>query len=218
MSTTGASLKWFRDQFADSEKQLARERGVDVYDVLTAEAAEASAGSGNLVFLPYLMGERAPVWDSAARGTLFGLTLHTKRADVIRAILEGVAFGVYHNVQEARALGLQLSRLMAVGGGNSRLWFRIMASMLNMPISIPASSSGAPFGAAVLAGAGVGLIGDLRAFIRGTLVVAETIEPIPAWRERYEQLFEVYLDLYRHTKDDMHRLTAMSASPNDPVQ
>ena len=82
-------------------QQLARQRGVDVYDVLTAEAAEAAAGSGNLVFLPYLMGERAPVWDSAARGTLFGLTLHTQRADVIRAILEGVAFGVYHNVQEA---------------------------------------------------------------------------------------------------------------------
>ena len=121
MSTTGASLKWFRDQFADTEKQLARERGADVYDVLTAEAAEAPAGSGNLVFLPYLMGERAPVWDSAARGTFFGLTLHTTRADVIRAILEGVAFGVYHNVQEARTLGLQLSRLMAVGGGNSRL-------------------------------------------------------------------------------------------------
>jgi xylulokinase len=90
--------------------------------------------------------------------------------------------------------------------------------MLNMPILMPASSSGAPFGAAVLAGAGAGLIGDLRAFLRGTLVVAETIEPIPAWHERYEQLFEVYRDLYRHTKDDMHRLTAMSASPNDPAR
>ena len=69
---------------------------------------------------------------------------------------------------------------------------------------------------AVLAGAGAGLIGDLRAFVRRTLVVAETIEPVPAWRERYEPLFEVYLDLYRHTKDLMHRLTAMSVSTNDP--
>ena len=103
MSTTGAALKWFRDQFADTEKQQARECGVDVYDLLTAAAAESPAGAGNLVFLPYLMGERSPVWDSAARGTLFGLTLNTTRADVIRAILEGVAFGVRHNVQEARA-------------------------------------------------------------------------------------------------------------------
>ena len=99
---------------------------------------------------------------------------------------------------------------MAVGGGNSRLWFEIIASMLNTPISLPASSSGAPFGAAVLAGAGAGLIGDLREFLGRTVAITETIEPVAAWHERYERLFEIYLDLYRQTKGQMHELAALA--------
>ena len=209
MSTTGAALKWFRDQFGQLEKQLAEQRGLDVYEVLTAEAAECEPGAGRLVFLPYMNGERSPIWDSRAQGTLFGLSLQTTRAQVVRAILEGVAFGLCQNVQEARAIGLNLSRLMAVGGGNSEVWFGIMASVLDLPIGLPGASSGAPFGAAILAGVGSGVFRNVREIVRHAVTVARTIEPNPAWHARYRELFEIYRDLYRHLRDDMHRLAVL---------
>jgi xylulokinase len=209
MSTTGAALKWFRDQFGQVEKQLAEQRGLDVYDMLTAQAAECEPGAGNLLFLPYMNGERSPIWDSQAQGTLFGLSLQTTRAQVVRAILEGVAFGVCQNVQEAHALGLDLSRLMAVGGGNSPVWFQIMASVLGLPIGLPGASSGAPFGAAILAGVGAGVFPNVRQIVRQAVTVARTIEPDPAWHARYREMFEIYLDLYRHLRNDMHRLAAV---------
>jgi xylulokinase len=210
MSTSGASLKWFRDQFGDAEKKLAEQRGLDVYDLLTEKAAKVEPGSGGLIFLAYMMGERAPIWDSCAQGTLFGLSLNTTRAHVVRAILEGVAFGLCHNVTEARRIGLNLKRLMAVGGGNSELWFKIIASVLDIPISLPANSSGATFGAAALAGVGAGVYKDIAEIVNKTLVVSKTLEPDPEWTARYRHLFEIYLDLYPRLKNDMHRLAGVS--------
>ncbi|MBN2290992.1 MAG: FGGY-family carbohydrate kinase [Pirellulales bacterium] len=214
MSTTGASLKWFRDQFGQVEQSIAEERGQNVYDILTAAAAEVEPGVGNLIFLPYMNGERAPIWDSSAQGTLFGLSLKTTRAQVIRAILVGVAFGLYQNVREAQNIGLGLSRLMAVGGGNSEHWFRIIASVLGIPICLPGNNSGATFGAAVLAGVGTGVFKGVREIVDQAVTVAKTIEPEPAWHAHYQELFEIYCNLYHHLKDDMHNLAALDRHPD----
>ena len=101
MVSSGGCLRWFRDQFGQAENQAATEGGADSYDLLTRQAAGIEPGSGGVIFLPYMMGERSPLWHSNARGVFFGLSLATPRAALVRAILEGTAFALRHNVETA---------------------------------------------------------------------------------------------------------------------
>jgi xylulokinase len=208
MSSTGACLKWFRDQFGNTEKKAAQKLNLDIFELMDLEASKVEAGAGNLLFLPYMMGERSPIWDSHARGMFIGLTLNTTRKQMIRAILEGTSFALYHNLKEVTKLGLKVNKLKAVGGGsNSDLWLKIKASMLNMPILIPEISTGAPFGDALLAGVGVKLYNNVRDIIRKSIKIKKVIMPDNTWHERYAELFEVYINIYKHTKDDLFKLT-----------
>lgn len=205
MSATGASLKWIRDQFTQKSGLDGDE---DLYRQLTGEAAQIAPGADGLIFLPYMMGERAPLWDPYAQGTLFGLSLATTRGHMVRAIMEGAAFAIHDNYQEAQRLGLQLNRLMAVGGGNNEFWLKIIASVLNVPISQPVRSNGTVFGAALLAGAGTGLYPELEKTVRELLSLRKTIEPDPRWHAHYQKVFAIYKDLYAQLKNNMHRLAA----------
>jgi xylulokinase len=208
MSCTGACLKWFRDQFGNIEKKVAQELNLDFFELLDLEAGKAEVGSGNLLFLPYMMGERSPIWDSHARGMFIGLTLNTTRKQIIRAILEGTSFALYQNLKEITKLGLKVNELKAVGGGsNSDLWLKIKASMLNMPILVPETSVGAPFGDAILAGVGIKLYNNIKDIIQETMKINKVIMPDDKWHERYLELFEVYLNIYKHTKKDLFKLT-----------
>ena len=208
MSSTGACLKWFRDQFGDTEKKMAQELNLDFFEFLDLEASKAEAGAGNLLFLPYMIGERSPIWDSHARGMFIGLTLNTTRKQIIRAILEGTSFALYHNLKEVTKLGLKVNELKAVGGGShSDLWLKIKASIMNIPILVPETSIGAPFGDAILAGVGVKLYHDVRDIIQETVKIKKVIMPDHTWHERYAKLFEVYINIYKHTKDDLFKLT-----------
>ena len=98
---SGGSLRWFRDQLGEAERLAAPLLGVDPFDLLSQEAAASPAGANGVIFLPYMFGERSPIWDSAARGVFFGLSLATKKADLVRAIMEGAAFGLRHNAETA---------------------------------------------------------------------------------------------------------------------
>ena len=171
------------------------------------KASKAEVGAGNLLFLPYMMGERSPIWDSCARGMFIGLTLNTTRKQIIRAILEGTSFALYHNFKEVTKLGLNVNELKAVGGGScSDLWLKIKASMLNIPIAVPETSTGAPFGDAILAGAGVKLYQDIRNIIQESIKIKKVIIPDDRWHKRYAELFEVYLNVYKHIKKDLFKL------------
>ncbi|MBL8163404.1 MAG: carbohydrate kinase, partial [Anaerolineae bacterium] len=117
MVSSGASLRWYREQFGRWEADEAERSGQDVHDLLLSEAATAPPGSENLLFLPYMMGERAPIWHTQARGVLFGLSLSTSRGAVIRAILEGTAFALRHNIDVARQAGVEVREIRSVGGG-----------------------------------------------------------------------------------------------------
>jgi xylulokinase len=205
MSATGASLKWIRDQFTQKSGPDGDE---DLYRQLTDEAAGIPPGADGLIFLPYMMGERAPLWDPYAQGTLFGLSLATTRGHMVRAIMEGAAFAINDNYQEAQRLGLHLNRLMAVGGGNNEFWLKIIGSVLNVPISLPVRSNGTVWGAAILAGAGTGLYPDLEKTARECLSLRKTIEPDPRWHAHYQKVFAIYKDLYAQLKSNMHRLAA----------
>jgi xylulokinase len=192
---SGASLRWLRDLL-----------GGDSFDALTAEAAAEPPGANGLVFLPYMMGERSPIWDSDARGVFLGLTLASGRGALVRAVLEGAAFAVRHNVEVAAAAGIEVAELRSVGGGTqSRLWNQIKADVVGVPVLLPETSIGAPFGDAALACVAAGLHADVGGLVR-TVRVRERFEP----REpgRYDVLYGVYRASYEALRNEFRVLAA----------
>ncbi len=152
---SGGSLRWFRDQLGEAERLAAPLLGVDPFDLLSQEAAASPAGANGVIFLPYMFGERSPIWDSAARGVFFGLSLATKKADLVRAIMEGAAFGLRHNAETAAGSGFEIARLACVGGGaRSAVWNQIKADVLQVPD--PAAARGHGRAAGRCAGRGRG--------------------------------------------------------------
>lgn len=211
-SSTGASLKWFRDQFGYMERLAAEELKLNAYDLMNLEASEVPADAGGIIFLPYMMGERSPIWDTYARGVFAGLTLKTTRGQLIRAIMEGAAFALYHNLQEAAAIGLKIKELRCVGGGAlSNLWLKIKASVINLPVVVPETSLGAPFGDALLAGAGIGIYKDIESLTGEFVHFKQRIEPDSHWHAIYQELYGVYRDLYNHIRDDLFKLAHIKA-------
>jgi xylulokinase len=202
-STTGASLKWFKENLHQEEVN----EKINPFELLSRQAGNAKAGSGKLIFLHYMAGERSPIWDSYARGAFFGLHLNTKKEEMIRAILEGSAYGLRHNIDEAKNIGVSIRELRCVGGGSkSDIWLKIKASVLNMPVVVPDISTGAPFGGAIIAGAGVGIYKSPGQFAKEAAKIKKIVEPNAEWHKVYNELYEVYISLYKNVKTDFYRL------------
>ncbi len=197
MSTSGACLRWFRDELAGTENAEAEQSGADVFDLLTQEAAASVPGSNGVIFLPYMMGERSPIWQTTARGVFFGLTLSTRRNDLVRAILEGTAFAFYHNVEAARRSGIRFEEIRSVGGGaRNGLWSQIKADIAGVPILELEQGAGAPFGDAVLAGFGAGVWPDPGKILDRTVRVRRQFNPRPEQTQRYREYYGIFRDLY----------------------
>jgi xylulokinase len=188
MLSAAGSLQWLRDTLAP---------GVG-FDALMEEAAQASAGSEGLLFLPYLSGERTPHPDPLARGAWVGLTLRHTRAHMVRAVLEGVAFGLRDGFTLLARVGLgEMARARVSGGGaRSPLWRTILASVLAIPLESVAASEGAAYGAALLAGVGVGVWPDVAAACAATIQPGEMTTPNGDWQTEYERLYPIYQSLY----------------------
>jgi xylulokinase len=211
MVSSGGCLRWFRDQFGQPEMQSAAECGDDPYELLTRQASGIDPGSGGLIFLPYMMGERSPLWHTNARGVFFGLSLATPRAAMMRAILEGTAFALRHNVETAVSAGAEVREMRSVGGcSRSDLWNQIKADVLGIPVLLPRTSVGSPFGAAIVAGMGVGVFPDVRKSLQEMVHLERRFEPNPANHERYTKSYRIYRDLYEHVKGDFDRLAAIN--------
>lgn len=150
-ATAGAVPRWFVQHLAGGDADDAA-----AYVELDREAARVPAGSDGLLVLPYFMGERSPIWDPDACGTVTGLTIYHTRAHLYRACLEGVAFAVRHNVEAGRDAGYPLDDVVHVVGGAARseAWLEIVAAVLGMPVV--AAPGGAAYGDATLAAVGVG--------------------------------------------------------------
>jgi xylulokinase len=197
MVASGGSLRWLRDVLGESS-----------FDELTAEAEHEPPGAGGLVFLPYMLGERSPIWDSDARGVFLGLTLASGRSALVRAVLEGAAFALRHNVEVATAAGISVGELRSVGGGaRSRLWSQIKADVVGVPVLLPETSIGAPFGDAALACVAAGLHADVGGLVR-TVRIRERFEPRAETVERYDALYGVYRSAYDSLRDEFRRLAA----------
>ncbi len=211
MVASGGCLRWFRDQFGQPEIKAASESGTDPFDLLTRQAAGVEPGSGGLIFLPYMMGERSPLWHTNARGVFFGLSLATPRAALVRSIMEGAAFALRHNMEVALKAGAEVREVRSVGGcSRSDLWNQIKADVLGRPLLLPRTSVGSPFGAAVLAGMGVGVFPDVRKSLLEMVQLDRRFEPNPANHERYARSYQVYRDIYEHLKGDFDHLASVT--------
>ncbi|MBD3307689.1 hypothetical protein GF339_14735 [candidate division KSB3 bacterium] len=212
MATSGASLRWYRDQLGLSEKQASDHLGIAPYDLFTLQASKVPPGSHGTLFLPYMMGERSPLWHTNARGVFFGLSLSTPREALIRAILEGVAFALRHNVEVARQAGVQIHEIRSVGGGTqSALWNQIKADVLGLPILIPETSVGAPFADAFLVGMGLGIYTDVKATLHQMIRIKARYEPNQDNHALYNELYGIFRSIYENLRTDFDRLAKIPA-------
>ncbi len=208
-ATAGACVSWYRDQFCQAEVADGRASGRDPHILLEEGAAAVAPGSEGVVFLPYLMGERSPVWDGQASGAFVGLNLFHTRAHLYRAVLEGVTLALRHNMEAgARGSAPLDERLVVVGGAaRSDLWMQIIADVTGFPVWTIREDVEAALGAARMAALGVGLLardgGD------DWITLVERATPDPARKRRYDAVFAVYAALYPALRDQMHALAAL---------
>ena len=208
MSTGGSLTRWFRDQLAPIVVAAAAAGGPNAYAALADLAASSPPGARGLVVLPYFAGERTPIHDADARGVIAGLTLSHTRADLYRALLEGVGYGIRHNVETMRALGVAPQRILAVGGGTrNRLWLQIVSDIAGIEQFVPDQVYGASYGDAFLAGVGVGLLRDTTQ-VAQWVRHATSVRPRPEVQAQYEAYYQVYRELYEGSAVAVHRLAA----------
>ncbi|MCL4248745.1 MAG: FGGY-family carbohydrate kinase [Anaerolineae bacterium] len=207
MVSSGASVNWFRDNFGHWELLESERLQENVFEIFVREAEGVAAGSEGVLFLPYMMGERSPIWHTNARGVLFGLSLATSRSAVIRAILEGTAFALRHNVEVARQAGVPVREIRSVGGGaRNRLWNQIKADVLGIPVLLPETSVGAPFGDAVLVGLGLGIYDDPVIALKQMVRIKTVYEPDRQRQTHYDHLYPIFRNLYEHLREDFDAL------------
>lgn len=207
----GLSLRWVRDQLGAADGA----EGDAAYESLCREAAEGSSpGAGGVLFLPYLMGERTPHLDALARGGWIGVTAASTRADLVRSVLEGVAFSLRDSLVIFAGLGLRPSEIRLSGGGaRGEVWPRIQADVYGAPCARLANTEGAAYGAAVLAMVGTGLFPSVAAACERCLRVETRFAPNAALSEIYDRAYEVYAALYPRLKDLFPPLSRLAAAP-----
>ena len=187
MLSAASCNKWFCEDIL----------GTDDYAALQSAIKPENLGKNHVFFLPYLMGERSPINDTDARGTFVGMTMDTSRADMVQAVLEGVAFAIRDSVEVARSLGIEIKRSKICGGGSkSPLWKSIFANVLGIPLDMVKTEQGPGFGAVMLAMVGCGLYKDVQSAADSLVSTASTVEPdgklVALYEERYGKFRQIY--------------------------
>ncbi|OIN95995.1 xylulokinase [Candidatus Desantisbacteria bacterium CG1_02_38_46] len=210
MLCAGVSLKWFRDTFGMEEVNVGKMTGQDPYEILTMEASQVKPCSEGLIFLPYLMGERTPYPDPYAKGVFFGLTPRHTKAHLVRAVMEGVAFGLRDSLEIIKKLRIKIEEIRASGGGaRSTLWRQIQADINNAPMSTISIKEGPAFGVALLAGVGTGIYKNVEEACDNTIHVTSVTEPIKENVKRYEEYYRIYRSLYQKLKDEFVQVSGL---------
>lgn len=202
MAALGLSVDWYREQIALPGSTV---------EELLAEAMTVPPGADGLLFLPYLAGERAPIWDQQARGVFFGLTLRHTRNHLARAVFESVAFATRHLAERLAEAGAQVHELRVCGGqARSMVWNQLKANITGFPVAVPRVTEAALLGAAILAAVGAGLLPDVIAGAESMVRIRELLEPHPEQHRRYSELYAVYRRLYPDLKEafsQLHQVT-----------
>jgi xylulokinase len=207
MLAAGGSLRWYRDTLGEIERQQAKETGMDAYDLLLEEAEKVPPGCEGLIFLPYLSGERTPYQDPYARGVFFGLTLRHRKPHMTRAVIEGVSFGLRDSLELIHDLGLSIDEVRVSGGGaRSHLWLQVLADIFGVEITTVNVTEEAAFGAALLAGVGVGVFSSVQdACVTAVRVTGRVHPSVDA--EIYRDYYERYRSLYPALAEEFKALS-----------
>lgn len=210
MLSAGGSLQWLRDTLWADEVAAARKARRDpgaIYPKMIEEAAAAPPGCEGLVFLPYLTGERCPYADPQARGAWIGLTVRHTRPHLIRAVLEGITFGMRDQIEIMRGRGVAIKEVRASGGGAaSAFWRQLQADMYNAHVVTINTREGGALGVALLAAVGTGLYASVPEACQAAIKVTETIKPVKATATIYNDLYPAYRSLYAKLKDEFPKL------------
>jgi xylulokinase len=202
INSCASAHRWMRDQFF----------AADGFGGMDALAASVQPGSNGLLFHPYLQGERAPHWDPQLRADFVGITMQHERAHFARALYEGIAYAIRDAMTAAEELGMRYDSIRLIGGGaRSATWRQIMADVLGTQILLPANGD-ASFGAAAVAGIGVGIFTDPADAIARCCRTVSTHEHSPEAHDRYTEFFDVYRDVQRHLVAINHRLHELTVA------
>jgi len=209
-TTGGQSLRYLRDNFSQLEVETERVLGVSSYDLLNLQAAKVPVGSEGLVILPFLMGERTPIWDTLARGVIFGLSLSHSKGHVVRAMMEAVAYALYDSYRLIKQAGLPINYPLVLneGGAVSRLWRQIITDVFNSPTVLVKRRTGAPYGDAILAGVVTGVFKDYSV-AKDWAEYIDRMEPSQENHDRYMEYFGLYKQIYKHVKGDFRTLAEL---------
>ncbi len=207
----GGSLGWFLNHLGHTETAAAKILQENPFALLSLQAGQAKPGANGLIFLPYMAGERSPLWSSVARGVFFGLSYENSRADMLRAIMEGCAFAVYDNLLIAEKHGVVINEFLGSGGATkSAVWCQIKADIYGRPFVVAQRADGVEgghgLGLFALTAHAVGLTGDIGDCINTLLPNRRTFEPSLQNHTIYQELFQVYRSVSRKLMDDFVEL------------
>lgn len=215
----GGSLGWFRDQFGQIEVGAGSLLRQSPFELFSQQVKQSPPGANGLIFLPYMAGERTPLWSSTARGVFVGLTYNTTRADLLRAIMEGCAFAVYDNLQIAEEHGITVTEYLGSGGATqSAVWCQIKADVYGKPFIVAHRADGGEGGHSLglfaLAAYGVGVTDDISVCVERLLPHRQIFEPSPENHATYQALFGVYRSVSRKLMDDFDQLAVIGHPPS----
>ncbi len=205
--SSGGSLRWFRDNFCQEEIVQAKREGRDPYEIIAEEAKGVPPGCEGLIFLPYLTGERTPHADPLARAVFFGATSRHTKKHFLRAVMEGVVFGLRDSIEAMKRLGLEIEEVRASGGGaRSDLWCQIQADIFHQTIFRTENPDTTSLGAAILAACGVGYFKTVPEACRVMVKIREKFLPDPKNSQVYDCIYQVFGNLYPILKPSFDRI------------
>ncbi len=198
----GIIYRWFRDNFSSVETEAAKSLNIDPYDILNLEASKVKPGAEGLIFLPYLLGERAPHWDANSKGVFFGVNIKHKREHFLRSVLEGVMYGIYDVGKALEETTGPINTIYATGGFvRSELWVQILADIFNKKVVIAESYESSCLGAAIIAMKALNMINDIEK-IESLIPISKVFEPNIENHKVYIENFKIYKKLYEKLKDE----------------
>lgn len=210
--TGGSLLKWYRDTLAGPELVDAEKRGVDPYDVITADLPAAPTG---LLVLPHFSMSGTPYLDPQALGAILGLRLTTDRKEIVKALLEGLLYEIRLNAELLGDAGIQIDMYKAIGGAaKSPVWMQIAADILGRPLAVTTVTEGAALGVALLGARAAGILqsdAEMDAIVTRNIRQERVFEPRPDHTKRYDERFAIYREIYARTHDLSHRIFALDA-------
>ena len=207
----GIALRWVRDQLMDTEVATAKRLGQDPYDLLMRLAETVPPGAEGLIFHPYLMGERSPLWDANARGSFFGLSLNHSKAHLVRAVMEGILFNLSLVLQALEDFTGKATRIQATGGfARSSLWRQMMADVFDRDVTVPEQYESSCLGAAVL---GLYALNEISSINIVSEMIGETYrhEPIAANLDTYKKILPIYTRVLQNLKGEYESIARLQA-------